>query len=155
MDFCGTIYSNRNELCGMQQQSGKGSIEGIGSYQLFGQSSDEFHGSRRNRIPVGDHCGCWGSRIRCFGKRSRCRSQKRRSNGWGCPERQGDTDYEASSDRITVFSDSTDVHFHGSYDVELAIAGISGWQSCSNGTDPAVIYRNYHGDQPEVLHQWI
>ncbi|OLA16954.1 MAG: hypothetical protein BHW14_01145 [Coprococcus sp. 43_8] len=44
----------------------------------------------------------------------------------GCPERQGDTDYEASSDRITVFSDSTDVHFHGSYDVELAIAGISG-----------------------------
>ena len=24
-----------------------------------------------------------------------------------------------------------------------------------NGTDPAVIYRNYHGDQPEVLHQWI
>ena len=52
------LYSNRNELCGMQQQSGKGSIEGIGSYQLFGQSSDEFHGSRRNRIPVGDHCGC-------------------------------------------------------------------------------------------------
>ena len=58
VDFCGTIYSNRNELCGVQQQSGKGSIEGIGSYQLFGQSSDEFHGSRRNRIPVGDHCGC-------------------------------------------------------------------------------------------------
>ena len=28
--------------------------------------------------------------------------------------------------RITVFSDSTDVHFHGSYDVELATAGISG-----------------------------
>ena len=75
--------------------------------------------------------------------------------GRGYPERQGDTDYEASSDHITVFSDSTDVHFHGSYDVELATAGISGWQSCSNGTDPAVIYRNYHGDQPEVLHQWI
>ncbi len=33
----------------MQQQSGKGSIESR-EYQLFGQSSDEFHGSRRNRM---------------------------------------------------------------------------------------------------------
>ena len=48
---------------------------------------------------------------------------------------QGDTGYETAPDRIHLFSDPADVHFHGTYDVGLAAAGVSGWKSCGNGTD--------------------
>ena len=36
----GTIQCNRDELCGLQQQSGEGRIQGSGCDILFGQSAD-------------------------------------------------------------------------------------------------------------------
>ena len=47
-DNHGTVSGNRNELCSLQCQSGKSSFQGSGSYILFCQSADKFHGSRRN-----------------------------------------------------------------------------------------------------------
>ena len=52
-----------------------------------------------------------------------------------------------------LFFGSVDVCIDGTYDVELACSGSSGWKSCGNGTDSAVVYHGNHGSEPEVFHQ--
>lgn len=47
-DNHGAVSGNRNELCGMQCQSGKSSFQGSGSDILFCQFTNKLHGSRRN-----------------------------------------------------------------------------------------------------------
>ena len=59
---------------------------------------------------------------------------------------------------INYFSylfNATYVPFHGTYDVELAIARIYGGQSCGNGTGSVAFDYDCYGHQPEVLYQRI
>ena len=40
-----TVYSNWDELCGVQRPGGKGSIEGAGRHVLLRKPADKFYGS--------------------------------------------------------------------------------------------------------------
>ena len=71
----GTVYCNRDELCRLQFQSGKGGIEGRRSHFLFGKLTDEFHGRGRDGFSGGHHpgsgsSGVWGLKERSAGRGS-------------------------------------------------------------------------------------
>ena len=54
-----------------------------------------------------------------------------------------------------VFFDSAHVSVNGTYDVGLATSGISGRESCGDGTGTDAANDNRYGDQSEVFYQWL
>ena len=159
----GTVYGNRDELCRLQFQSGKGGIKGRRRHLLFGKLTDEFHGRGRDGFSGGHHPGSgsggvWGLKERSAGRGSeswrfwRCRSR------WECGRAvkgPGDSGIEAETDLVTGIFSGSHVFFHGTYDVELAGSGVDGRQPYCHGSAADDPGSHRDGDQPEVFYQWF
>ena len=50
---------------------------------------------------------------------------------------------------------SPHVFLHGTHDVELAASGFLQRKPCGDGAFAAPSHRDRHGDQPEILYQWL
>ena len=159
----GTVYCNRDELCRLQFQSGKGGIEGRRRHLLFGKLTDEFHGRGRDGFSGGHHpgsrsSGVWGLKERSAGRGSESRQCRRCRSCWECGgavKGPGDSSIEAETDLVTGIFSSSHVFFYGTHDVELAGSGVDGRKPYCHGSAADDPGSHRDGDQPEVFYQWF
>ncbi len=72
-DYYGTIYSYRDELCGLQCAGGKGGIQSTRRYILYRQPAYEFYGSVGNSRAKSHHKSGGGRRLRRIAKKCGCK----------------------------------------------------------------------------------